>query len=93
LEKNIKNSAAEAKKKLRELSGVQFACEADAVAAGQRLSKQLKYHNLNQIKPGEIKIKSGSDSTNNNEQVGARFKIKAEIELDVSVVTKETMLL
>jgi hypothetical protein len=30
-----------------------------------RLSKQLKYHNLAQIKPTEVTVKSEADGTNN----------------------------
>lgn len=92
LEKNIKKSGAEAQKKLRELSSVPFACEADAVSAAQRLSFQLKYHNLTQIKPMEVRRKPESDSTNNtrNDGFGLIFKVKAKLELDESVVPKET---
>lgn len=92
LENNIKKSFAKSPKKLRELSSVPFACEADAIAATQRLSKQLKYHNLNQITPIKVRKKPESDAANNtkNDEGNSIFKVKAQLELDQSVVTKET---
>jgi transposase len=92
LEKNIKKSFAESQKKLRELSSVPFACEADALAAAHRLSQQLKYHNLTQINPIKVRKKLEIDAANNNkkDESYSIFKVKAELELDGRVVTKET---
>jgi len=45
LARNIKKSEIEAQQKIRKLSSVEFACEADAVAAANHLSQQLKHYN------------------------------------------------
>lgn len=91
LEKDIQRSFTEAKKKLRELSTVQFACEADAVSAANRLSKQLKYHIIAQIKPTEVTVESEADGTNNSDKVPVNtiFKVKAQLELDANLIAKE----
>ncbi|MEG3951068.1 hypothetical protein QUA02_18170 [Microcoleus sp. SVA1_A4] len=63
LEKNLKKAEIEGQKKLRELSNIEFACSADASAAANRLSKQLKYHNLTQITCGQTTVKPATDLT------------------------------
>lgn len=90
LEKNIKKSEVEAKKKLRELSSIQFMCEADAVAVANRLSKKLKYHKLSQTKACVVTVKLGAEPINNNIQTGSLFRVQAQLELDAKVIAKET---
>jgi transposase len=63
LEKNLKKAEVEGQKKLRELSNVEFACSADASSAANRLSQQLKYHNLTQISSRQATAKSDTNST------------------------------
>lgn len=93
LEKNLKKAEVEGQKKLRELSNIEFACDADAVAAAHRLSKQLKYHNLTQISSREATAKSAANSTTISHDKSSSsliFKVQAKLELDASVIAKET---
>jgi transposase len=93
LEKNLKKAEVEGQKKLRELSNIEFACDADAVAAAHRLSKQLKYHNLTQISSREATAKSDANSTTISHDKSSSsliFKVQAQLELDASVIAKET---
>ncbi|WP_341740313.1 IS1634 family transposase [Microcoleus sp. CAWBG640] len=92
LEKNLKKAEVEAQKKLRELSNIEFACSADASAAASRLSKQLKYHNLTQISSREATAKPATNSTisHDNSSSSSTFKVEAKLELDASVIAKET---
>ncbi|MEG3861973.1 IS1634 family transposase, partial [Microcoleus sp. herbarium12] len=92
LEKNLKKAEIEGQKKLRELSNIEFACDADAVAAAHRLSKQLKYHNLTQITSRQATAKPGTNSTSSHDSSSSSliFKVQAQLELDASVIAKET---
>ncbi|PSB19070.1 IS1634 family transposase [filamentous cyanobacterium Phorm 46] len=92
LEKNLKKAEVEAQKKLRELSNIEFACSADVSAAASRLSKQLKYHNLTQISSREATAKPATNSTisHDNSSSSSTFKVEAQLELDASVIAKET---
>ena len=72
-----------------ELSNVEFACSADASSAANRLSQQLKYHNLTQITPLQTTAKSDTNSTNYSSSSSLIFKVQAQLELDASVA-KET---
>lgn len=91
-EKNLKKAEIEGQKKLRELSNIEFACSADASAAANRLSKQLKYHNLTQITCGETTVKPATDSTisHDNSSSTLTFKVQAKLELDANVVARIT---
>ncbi len=89
LSKNLKKAEIEGQKKLRELSNIEFACEADAVTAASRLSKQLKYHNLTQISSREATAKPGTNSTishDNSSSSSLIFKVQAQLEIDASVI-------
>jgi transposase len=90
LEKNLKKAEIEGQKKLRELSNIEFACDADAVAAAHRLSKQLKYHNLTQITSRQATAKPGTNSTSSHDSSSSSliFKVQAQLELDASVIAK-----
>jgi transposase len=92
LEKNLKKAEIEGQKKLRELSNIEFACSADASAAANRLSKQLKYHNLTQITCGQTTVKPATDSTisHDNSSSSLIFKVQAKLELDANVVARIT---
>ena len=92
LEKNLKKAEIEGQKKLRELSNIEFACSADASAAANRLSKQLKYHNLTQITCGQTTVKPAADSTisHDNSSSSLIFKVQAKLELDANVVARIT---
>jgi transposase len=63
LEKKLKKAEVEGQKKLRELSNIEFACDADASAAASRLSKQLKYYNLTQVTSRQTTVKPANNST------------------------------
>ena len=91
LEKNLKKAEVEAQKKLRELSNIEFACSADASAAS-RLSKQLKYHNLTQVTSRQATAKPATNSTISHDKSSSSsiFKVEAKLELDASVIAKET---
>lgn len=90
LTKNIAKNKQESSRKLRDLSTILFACEADAISAAKRLDKQLKYYNLTAIKiaPLTTKAERNSDDTDN---LTPKFKVTAQLELDTSVVHKETL--
>jgi transposase len=90
LEKNLKKAEVESQKKLRELSNVEFACSEDAVAAANRLSQQLKYHNLTQITSRETTAKPGNNSTIYTDSSRLRFKVQAQLELDASAIARIT---
>lgn len=91
LEKNLKKAEVEGQKKLRELSNIEFACDADAVSAASRLSKQLKYHNLTQVTTRQATAKPATNSTifHDNSNSSLLFKVEAKLELDASVIAKE----
>jgi transposase len=88
LEKNLKKAELESKKKLRELSNVEFACSADAFSAANRLSQQLKYYNLTQISSKEATAKTDSNMSSSPAKSSSSliFKVQAQLELDASVV-------
>ena len=90
LEKNLKKAEVEGQKKLRELSNVEFACSADASSAAPRLSQQLKYHNLTQITTLQTTAKPETNSTRYSSSSSLIFKVQAQLELDASVIAKET---
>jgi transposase len=92
LSKNLKKAELEGQKKLRELSNIEFACDADASAAANRLSKQLKYYNLTQISSRKTTAKPATDSTisHDNSSSSLIFKVEAKLELDASVVARIT---
>ena len=90
LEKNLKKAEVEGQKKLRELSNVEFACSADASSAAHRLSQQLKYHNLTQITALQTTAKPDTNSTRYSSSSSLIFKVQAQLELDASVIAKET---
>ena len=74
---------------MRKLSNIEFACDADAVAAASRLSQQLKYHNLTQISSREATSKPGTNSTishDNSSSSSLIFKVQAQLEIDASVI-------
>ena len=90
LSKNLEKAYQDAKKKLRELSAIEFACEADAIAAANRLSKQLKYHNLTQIQPVQVAVELDVNSATHTDSSSSMFKIQARLEPEASVIAKET---
>jgi transposase len=92
LEKNQQKAELEAQKKLRELSNIEFACSADAFSAANRLSQQLKYYNLTQISSREATAKTDTNAITSTAKPSSRliFKVQAKLELDVSVIAKET---
>lgn len=92
LARNIKNSEVEAQKQIRKLSSVEFACEADAVAAAHHLSQQLKYYILRKIKTIKSASKADVSSPNHTEgcPLSSIFKVPAKLELDAKAVAKET---
>jgi transposase len=92
LSKNLKKGEVESQKKLRELSNIEFACSADASAAANRLSKQLKYHNLTQITSRQTTAKPATNSTifDDKSTPNLIFKVEAKLELDASVVARIT---
>lgn len=90
LEKKLKKAEIEGQKKLRELSNIEFACDADAVSAASRLSKQLKYYNLTQISSRQTTAKSATNSTTSHDNSSLIFKVEAKLELDTGVIAKET---
>ena len=92
LEKDLKKAEIEGQKKLRELSNIEFACDADAVSAASRLSKQLKYHNLTQVTSRKVTVKPASDSTISHDNFSSSliFKVQAKLELDANVVARIT---
>jgi transposase len=90
LEKNIAKAHQEAKKKLRELAAQEFACEPDARAAANRLSKQLKYHNLTQINIEPVLPEPEASSSNSAEFSQQVCKIQAQLEPDAGVIVKQT---
>ena len=92
LSKNLKKAEVESQKKLRELSNIEFACDADASAAANRLSKQLKYHNLTQISSRQTTAKPTTNSTISHDKSSSnlRFKVEAKLELDASEIARIT---
>ena len=92
LEKNLKKAEIDGQKKLRELSNIEFACDADASAAASRLSTELKYHNLTQVSSRQITAKPAINSTicHDNSSYNLIFKVQAELELDASMLARTT---
>jgi len=91
LEKNIAKAHQAAKKKLRELANQEFACEPDAWAAANRLSKQLKYHNLKQIQIAPFFSESEANSCSEAEDSQRVYKLQAQLEPDAGVIAKQTL--
>lgn len=91
LEKNITKAHQEAKKKLRELAAQEFACEPDARAAANRLSKQLKYHNLTQIQPVPVVSEFEPNSCFRAESYQQAYKIQAQLEPDTDAIARQTL--
>jgi transposase len=89
LEKNIDKAHQEAKKKLRELASQEFACQPDALAAATRLSKQLKYHNLVQIKIVQVLSESETTASNSAEFCQQAYKIQAQLEPDAGIIARQ----
>jgi transposase len=92
LENKLKKTEIESQNKLRELSKIEFACAADAVAAAHRLSKQLKYHNLTQISSRQVTVKPDAKllvRSPERSDSNLRFKVQAQLELDASAIGKE----
>ena len=92
LENKLKKAEIESQNKLRELSKIEFACAADAVAAAHRLSKQLKYHNLTQISSPQVTVKPDAKllvRSPERSDSNLRFKVQAQLELDASAIGKE----
>ena len=93
LEKNLKKAEIiDGQKKLRELSNIEFACDADASGAASRLSTELKYHNLTQVSSRQITAKPAINSTicHDNSSYNLIFKVQAELELDASMLARTT---
>lgn len=90
LEKNIAKAHQEAKKKLRELAAQEFACEPDARAAANRLSKQLKYHNLTQLQIVPVLCESETNSFSRAESSQQAYKIQAQLEPDAGSIVRQT---
>ena len=92
LEKNLQKAEVEGQKKWRELSNIEFACSADASSAANRLSPQLKDYNLTQISSREATAKIDSNTISSTAKSSSRliFKVPAKLELDASVIAKET---
>lgn len=80
----------EAKKKLRELAAQEFACEPDARAAANRLSKQLKYHNLTQLQIVPVLCESETNSFSRAESSQQAYKIQAQLEPDAGSIVRQT---
>lgn len=92
LEKKLKKAEAEAQNKLQELSKIEFACAADAVAAAHRLSKQLKSYNLTQISSKQITVKTDTNSASGHDKYSSklRFKVQAQLKPDTGASAQET---
>jgi hypothetical protein len=58
----------------------------DAFAAATRLSKQLKYHNLVQIKTAQVVSESETASSHSAESCQQAYKIQAQLEPDAGVI-------
>jgi transposase len=76
---------------LRELAAQEFACEPDARAAANRLSKQLKYHNLTQIQPVPVLCEFEPISCFRAESYQQAYKIKAQLEPDTDAIARQTL--
>ena len=92
IEKKLKRAEAEAQNKLQELSKIEFACAADAVAAAHRLSKQLKYHSLTEISGRQVTVKPDAKllvRSPERSESNLRCKVQAQLERDASAIGKE----
>jgi transposase len=89
LEKNIDKAHQEAKKKLRELASQELKSQPDALAAATRLSKQLKYHNLVQIKIVQVLSESETTASNSAESSQQAYKIQAQLEPDTGIIARQ----
>ena len=92
LENKLKKTEIEAQNKLRELSKIEFACEADAAAA-HRLSKQLKYYNLTQINSRQVTVKPEPKfpaSATGKLGSSLRFKVQSQLEADAGTIDIST---
>lgn len=91
LTKNIVKNKQESERKLRDLSTILFACEADAISAAKRLDKQLKYYSLTVIKVVPFTTKVRTNSSDDTNSLTPKFKVTAQLELNSSVVHQETL--
>lgn len=89
IHKQLENTKKKAEQQLHTLSREEFACEADALVAAQKLSKKLALHNLSEIKVLEKSHyeNSGRPSAK-NKPIGISYYVTAciitdEIELSV----------
>ena len=90
LDKRISKSETTAEKKLKKLAGEEFACYRDAMKAASKLSQQLKYHNLTEIKISKQPIKTGKKHLKASpDSLKECYKIQAELEREPNVIETE----
>lgn len=80
----------EGNQKLRELYQQKFACQPDAIAASEKLSRKLKYHNLTAIQIIEVLSESPAKTSEQAAVSSQTYKIQAFLEPDASVISAET---
>lgn len=89
LTKKLAKYEKESWQKLRDLSRIEFACEADAIAATARLEKQLKYYKLTDIKLVPL-ASAERNAVDDGESLTRKLKVTAKLELEPRIVEKET---
>ncbi|MFM6050185.1 MAG: IS1634 family transposase, partial [Sphaerospermopsis kisseleviana] len=70
---------------LKKLSQEEFACEADAIKALLKLSKQFKYHQINESKVTQVK----SSKKDSSEEIS--YQISATVSEDESKINTEML--
>lgn len=89
-QKTLDKASKEANKNLRELSHQKFACQPDAIAAAQKLSQQLRYHNLTAIEIVEVLSESPDKTPVPAQESGLMYKVQARLEPASNVIAAET---
>lgn len=90
LEKKIQKAEKKAQQQLRQLGQQKFACQTDAMAAADRLSRQLKYHKLTAIRLMEDASLSPKTISGQPEASSPMYKIQAVLEPDLRVIQVQT---
>ncbi len=80
LEKILKKAELEGNQKLQELFNQKFACQPDAIAAAEKLSRKLKYHNLTAIQIIEVLSESPAKTLEQASASSQMYKIQAFLE-------------
>ena len=90
VEKQVKKQLEKAEASLRKISKQQFACQADAKIAIEKLSKSWKYHQIKEIEYREkIEYKTAGRPNKLAEPTQIKYQVTGKIEISEEVIKAE----